>query len=400
MKWASACSTEHDLEPATRQATEELGAALGQLEPDVLLAFAAGHDGHTLTRLPDLLRPWLGDGLLVGCNGSGVVGDGREVEDGPALALLAGLLTDVDVTVAHLEQAALPAVTASREAWWRLTGVLPEAEPGFTLIADPYSFDVEHCVRGLDRAYPGAVIVGGLTSAAAQPGQACLIAESDFYRSGALLVAWSGNIELDAVVSQGCRPVGDPLFVTAAEGNRIRELDGRSPRDTLGQLFGSLSDRDRAIFDARQLCIGLALPGPRQVVGPGDFLTREVVGLDADTGELVIGGRAGANSVVQFQLRDADTAAEDLERELARHRAADPLAPSAALMFSCIGRGTNLYEVPDRDSGLLRRAFGELPVGGLFCAGEVGPVQGATFLHGHTTIFGLIRPRRRPGRPR
>jgi len=395
MKWASAVTTEHDLEPAIRQATARLGSAFGQIEPDVVLAFAAGHDAGSLASLPDLLRPWLGDGLLVGCNGGGVIGDRREIEDGPALTLLAGLLTEVEVTVVHLEQAALPAVTATREAWWRLIGVRPEAEPGFTLIADPYSFDAEHCVRGLDRAYPGSVVLGGLTSAAAQPGQACLLAESDLYRSGALLIAWSGDIELDAVVAQGCRPVGDPLFVTAADGNRIRELDGRSPREALGQLFASLGERERDIFNARQLFIGLALPGPRQVVGPGDFLTREVVGLDADTGELVIGARAAPHSVVQFQLRDADASAADLARELERHRAANPITPAAALMFSCIGRGTNLYEVPNRDSGLLRRAFGELPLGGLFCAGEIGPVQGATFLHGHTTVFGLIRPRRR-----
>jgi small ligand-binding sensory domain FIST len=237
-------------------------------------------------------------------------------------------------------------------------------------------------------------VIGGLTSAAAQPGQACLMSGAEVRRSGALLLAWSGNVRLEGVVGQGCRPVGDPLFVTACEGNRIRELDGRAPRQALGEVFSSLSEGDRALFNARQLFIGLALPGPRQSVGAGDFLVREVIGLDSESGDLLVGAQASSNTVVQFHLRDAEASAADLARELERHRAADAASPAAALMFACVGRGAALYGVPGRDSGIFRRVFGDVPLGGMFCAGEVGPVQGATFLHGYSTVFGLVRPRR------
>jgi len=394
MRWASASSAAHDLGPAVDAVVARLGHELARVEPDLVLAFSAGHDAGELARLPALLRPWLGDGLLLGCAASGIAAGNRELEEGPAFGLLAGLLTDVDLTAVHLEQAGLPALRAPRESWWRILGLEPECEPCFTVLADPFSFDVEHCVRGLDRAYPGATIVGGLSSAAAQPGQACLLAGQDLHRSGALVLAMAGNVKLEAVVAQGCRPVGDPLFITSAEDNRIRELDGRSPREVIGELFMALEERDREIFNERQLYIGLALPGPRQTVGPGEFLVREIVGLDADSGELVIGDRATPNGIVQFQLRDPEASVADLERELARHHAADPTPPAAALMFSCIGRGAGFYGVEGRDSGLLRRAFGDVPLGGMFCAGEVGPVQGATFLHGYTTTFGLLRPRR------
>jgi len=394
MRWASAVSTEHDLGPAVAELIARLGHELARVEPDLVLAFGCGHEAAELAALPGLLRPWLGDGLLIGSAATGIIAGGRELEDGPAVGLLAGLLTDVDLHAVHVEQAALPPLNASRESWWRLIGLDPECEPCFLVVADPFSFDVEHCVRGLDRAFPGATVVGGLSSAAAQPGQACLLAGRDLYSSGALVLAMSGNIRLDAVVAQGCRPVGEPLFVTAAEDNRISELDGRAPREVIGDLFSSLDERDREIFNDRQLYIGLALPGPRQTVGAGDFLVREVVGLDADSGELVIGDRAHRNGIVQFQLRDPDSSAADLQHELDRHRAQDPSRPAAALMFACIGRGTGFYGVPDRDSGLFRRAFGDVPLGGMFCAGEVGPVQGATFLHGYTTLFGLLRPRR------
>ena len=394
MKWASAVAPERDLALAAAGAAEALRGDLGEEAPQLVLAFASGYDPTDLARLHDALQPWLGDSLLCGCNAGGVVGGGREIEEEPALALLAVRAADADFKVVRLEQRTLPAVNASREAWSKLVGVPAEADPSFMLLADPFSFDAEHCVRGLDRAYAGATVVGGLNSAASQPGHAGLAAGRDVHDSGALLLACSGDVSIEGLVAQGCRPIGEPLFVTSADHNRIRELDGLPPREVLGRLLTSLEPRDRELFNDRQLFIGLALPGPRQVVGAGDFLVRTVVGLDAQSGELVIGGQASENSVVQFQLRDAEASAADLERQLRRHRQRDPSAPAAALMFSCVGRGAGLYGVADRDSGLFRRAFGDVPVGGMFCAGEVGPVQGTTFLHGYTTVLGLIRRRR------
>ena len=387
-------STQHELGAAADEIAEELASGLGGMEPDLVFAFAAGHEAGDLARLPGMLQPWLGDGLLVGCNGSGVAGGGRELEDGPALAVLAALLTDVELAATRLEQSALPPVTAAREAWWDAAGVRPEAEPAFTLLADPYTFDIEHCARGLDRAFPGATVIGGQASVP-QRGQVCLLAGRDLHRSGGLLLSWTGNVAIEAIVSQGCRPVGEPLFVTACEGNRIRQLDGKSPRQALRDLYSTLDASDRELFGQRRLQIGLALPGPQQSVGPGDFLVRDVIGLDTDTDELAIGARPAVNAVVQFQMRDAAAAAADLDRELRKHRDAGLAPPAAALMFTCVARGAVLFGVPGHDSGLFRRSFGDTPLAGLFCAGELGPVQSATFLHGYSTVFGLIRPRRR-----
>lgn len=395
MKWASALSREPILQAAVADAVEHTGRQLEQMEPDLVLVFVAGHQPADLPRVASGLRGWAGDALIVGCTSSGVVGGEHEDEEGPALALLAGVLGDVELTVAHLDQAILPPVTASRETWWRLTGIRPESSPCFLLLADPYSFDVEHCVRGLDRAYPGAAIVGGLSAAGEQPGATRLLAEADIHGSGALLVACTGDIALDTLVAQGCRPVGDPLFVTRSDDNRIRELDGRSPREVVADLYARLDDEDRALFNARQVFLGLALTGQGQPLGPGDFLARSIIGLDPESGELAVGARPAPNSVVQFQLRDAATAAADLARQLEGHRAAGRRsAPDAALMLSCVGRGQGLYGVANHDSSLVRRAFPELPLAGMFCAGEVGPVKGATFVHGYTTVLGLLRTRR------
>ncbi len=205
-----------------------------------------------------------------------------------------------------------------------------------------------------------------------------------------MLLALSGNVVIDSVLAQGCRPIGDPLFVTASDGNLINELDGRRPKDLLTALFATLDEADRTRFgDA--LCIGLALPGPRQTVGAGDFLMRNVLGLDPDSGALWIGSRIAPNAIVQFHLRDGASASEELEERLAASLTGT-LPPSAALLFACAGRGRNMFGVSGHDSGTLRRMI-DIPVAGMFSAGEIAPVQGATFVHGYSSVFGFIRPR-------
>jgi small ligand-binding sensory domain FIST len=294
------------------------------------------------------------------------------------------------LATAHLEQTTLPPRTAPRETWWRLLDLGPESEASFLLLADATTIDAEACARGLDRAFPGSTVVGGLTSGMMAPGTARLLTNGEVHRAGAMLLALSGNVVIDAVLAQGCRPIGDPLFVTACDGNLVAELDGHRPKELLTSLFATLDEADRARFgDA--LCIGLALPGPRQTVGAGDFLIRNVLGLDPETGALWIGARVTPNAIVQFHLRDGAAASEELENRLsaslARHA-----TPSAALLFACAGRGRNLFGVSGHDSGTLRRMI-DIPVAGMFSAGEIGPVQGATFVHGYSSVFGLIRPR-------
>ncbi|MGQ0429107.1 MAG: FIST signal transduction protein [Gammaproteobacteria bacterium] len=390
MVWASALGLGARLEEAAAGALAQFEESGGLRGPELVIAFASAAYGAAIDRLPQLLRPWLGDALLLGCNAGGLIGGGGEEEDEPGLALLAGRLPDATLAVLHLEQETLPPLAASREQWWRLLDLGPESGASFVLLSDPGSIDAEACARGVDRAFPGAAIVGGLTSGAAEAGGARLLAGGDVHRSGAVLLALAGNVAIDPVVAQGCRPVGDPLFVTACEGNLIQELDGRRPRDVLTSLYAALDEADRTRFgDA--LCIGLALPVARQSMGVGDFLVRNVLGLDPESGALWIGSRVAKNAVVQFHLRDATAAARELESRLDSALAGRP-PPVAALLFACAGRGRNLFGVSGHDSGTLRRRA-DVPVAGMFSAGEIAPIEGATFLHGYTSVFGLIRPR-------
>jgi len=390
MKWASAIGLDRDLETAVADALEQLTADGEMTRPDLVIAFVSAAYGAAMDGLPKALEPWLGEGLLIGCNAGGLIGAGREEEEQSGVAILAGQLGDVTMKALHLEQATIPPLIATREIWWRLLGLGPESAPSFLLLADPATIDAQACARGIDRAFPGATIVGGLASGASEPGSARLFADRDVHRSGGLLLALTGNVAIDPVIAQGCRPIGEPLFVTACDGNLLHELDGRRPRELLAALFASLDEADRELF-ADSLCIGLALPGPRQTAGTGEFLIRNVLGLDPDSGALWIGARLARNTVVQFHLRDGVAASRELAARLGA--ALEGRAPpAAALLFSCAARGRGMFGVSGHDSAALRR-IAEVPIAGMFCAGEIAPVEGATFLHSFSSVFGLIRPR-------
>jgi small ligand-binding sensory domain FIST len=390
MNWASAIGLGRDLEIAAAEAIEQITGEPGMTRPDLVIAFVSAAYGAAMEGLPKALDPWLGEGLLFGCNAGGLIGGGNEVEDDPGIALLAGSLGDVSITALHLEQATLPPLTASREVWWRLLDLGPASAASFLLLTDPATIDSESCARGIDRAFPGATVVGGLASGVSEPGAARLFANRDVHRSGGLLLALTGNVVIDPVVAQGCRAIGEPLFVTSCEGNLLHELDGRKPRELLAGLFATLDEADRERF-GDSLCIGLALPGPREIVGTGEFLIRNVLGLDPDSGALWVGARLVRNAVVQFHLRDGDAASRELSARL--NSALDArMPPAAALLFACVGRGRGMFGVPGHDSAALRRIV-DVPVAGMFCAGEIAPIQGATFLHSYSSVFGLIRPR-------
>ncbi|MDH4259153.1 MAG: FIST C-terminal domain-containing protein [Gammaproteobacteria bacterium] len=390
MKWASAIGLGRDLDSAVAEALEQLTTESGMKRPELAIAFVSAAYDSALDRLPQMLAAWLGEGLLIGCNAGGLIGGGTEVEDEPGIALLAGRLGDASLTALHLEQATLPPLTTSRETWWRLLDLGPASAASFLLLTDPATIDTEACARGIDRAFPGATVVGGLASGASEPGAVRLFANREIHRSGGLLLALTGNVVIDPVIAQGCRAIGEPLFVTACDGNLLHELDGRRPRELLAALFSSLDEADRDRF-GDSLCIGLALPGPQQPVRTGEFLIRNVLGLDPDSGALWIGARLVRNAVVQFHLRDGDAASRELAMRLGD--ALDGrVSPVAALLFTCAARGRGMFGNTGHDSGALRRKV-NIPVAGMFSAGEIGPLQGATFLHSFSSVFGLIRAR-------
>jgi small ligand-binding sensory domain FIST len=273
------------------------------------------------------------------------------------------------------------------------SGAVADAQPHFVLLADPFTFDTEKFVRYLDGRFPDARKIGGLASGGRRPGENVLYCGEDVHRTGLVGVALDGDIELETIVAQGCRPIGEPMFVTRAQENLIYGLDGRPPIQVLEELYGRLAERDRELF-RHSLFLGIVMKESSGVYRHGDFLVRNIVGIDAAKGMLAVGALVADGTIVQFHLRDAETSAADLETLLDRRRRDAEAPPSGALLFSCLGRGRHLYGRPDHDTDVFRRYVGDVALGGFFCNGEIGPVGGTTFVHGYTSSFGLFRPRR------
>src|SRR5262245_53302639 len=375
MRWSSAVSSAPQLAAAVDEAAAAVRAGLHGEPADLLVAFVSPHHESAYRLLPAFVHRALGPGRLLGCSGGGVIGGGRELEEQPGLSLTAAALPGVTVTPFHLEAPVAPRLP-------------PVDSPSFLLLPDPFTFDADELLHQLDTAWPGSTVVGGLASGGRAPGANALYLDEAVYRRGMVGVALSGDVVVDTIVAQGCRPIGDPMFVTRSERNVIHELDGTRAGKVLQDLYDRVDADDRQLF-RHALHLGIVMREDRQEYRQGDFLIRNVMGIDGKSGALVVGALVRDGMVVQFHLRDARTSAADLEELLGRYHG----RPAGALLFSCLGRGQHLYGEPDHDTNAFRRHAEGVPLGGFFCNGEIGPVQGATFLHGFTSSFGLFRPR-------
>ena len=393
MRWASAVDTDSALKAAVERAAAKIFMGLGQQEPDLLTVFVSTHHAPHYDVLAELLQREFENSFLFGCGALAVIGGGREVEDRPALSLSGALLPGVRLRGTHLDATQVPPLHAEPHVWEDTLQLTAIQQPSFLILADPLSFETQPLLKGLDRVYPSSNKIGGLASGAKQAGAAALYLGKQVYHSGAITLALTGNVRIDTVVAQGCRPIGDPMFITSSHENLVREIDGHTPREVLATLFEVLPAPDRDLF-SQSLFLGVAMRGDASEYAVGDFLIRTILGMDPQTGALWINAQVPPNSVVQFHLRDASTSAYDLERALTQYRAsAPPASLSGALLFSCLGRGVGLYGQADHDTNAFRRLVADIPVAGFFGNGEIGPVQNSTYLHGYTSAFAVFSER-------
>ncbi|MEY3298068.1 MAG: hypothetical protein RLZZ597_1328 [Cyanobacteriota bacterium] len=401
MQWANALSQRASLEGAVQEVVDQLQERF-QGQPDLGLVFISSAFTSEFPRLLPLLQERWPMPVLVGCSGGGVVGmagmtTAVEVESAPALSLTVARLPGVTVQPFHLSGDDLPDLDSPPDTWTDLIGVDPATNPQFILMADPFSASINDLLQGLDFAYPQAVKVGGLASVDGFSRQSGLFCKATLHNEGVVGVALSGAIVLDAIVAQGCRPIGPAYQINQAERNIVLSLndpehDGeeRPPLAVLQDLIQTLSEADRKLAQ-NSLFIGIAQDGFKLTLSQGDFLIRTLVGVDPKTGAIAVGDRVRPGQRIQFHLRDARTSAEDLDHWLGNYCRQQPTAPAGALMFACMGRGEGLYQTSNFDSGLLQEYLGPVPLGGFFCGGEIGPVGNTTFLHGFTSVFGLCR---------
>lgn len=393
MKWASSISEKTSLEDAAKECISNVQTQMSDEAIHLAVIFVSPHYQADYDSVPDLVRQGLGPVVVLGCSGGGIIGDGQEVEQRPAVSITVASLPGVEIVPFHLDGDNLPDLDAPPLAWEEAVNVSPSLSPQFVMLADAFSFPVQNLLMGLDYAYSESAKIGGLASGAQQQGGNALFLDGQVYRSGAVGVALHGNITVDTVVAQGCRPVGQPMRVTESRRNVLAQLDGQPPMTVLKDLFQKSDDRDRELM-RNSLFLGVVMDefidDPKQ----GDFLIRNVVGMDDRTGVLAIGELLKEGQLVQFHLRDAQTSTDDLTQVLERYAEENrENQAQGALLFSCLGRGQFLYGQANHDTELFRDKLGSVPLGGFFCNGEIGPVSGTTFLHGYTSSFGIFRAR-------
>ncbi|NJK99129.1 MAG: hypothetical protein HC910_00680 [Spirulinaceae cyanobacterium SM2_1_0] len=413
MQWINALSTQVSLEAAIGEVAAQVERSL-TAPPDLGIILVSASFASDYPRLLPLLRERLPLPTLIGCGGAGIVGSypdasAEEIEAGTALSLSVANLPGATVQAFHVNAADLPDLDSSPESWHALTGVAPADPLGFVLLVDPFSARINDLIEGLDYAYPQAAKIGGLASSGTPGTPSGLLLARDgvdqLHREGTVGLALGGNAVLDAIVAQGCRPIGQPYVVAQGERNVVLELAepvaaGRSearpqpPLQILRDLIQTLSPADRELAQ-HSLFVGLARDEFKLQLGPGDFLIRNLIGVDPKVGAIAIGDRVRAGQRLQFHLRDRDTSAEDLTTLLTAYQQQQDgdSQPLGALMFACLGRGRGLYDQANFDSRRFQEYIGNIPLGGFFCNGEIGPVGGQTFLHGYTSVFGIVRSR-------
>jgi small ligand-binding sensory domain FIST len=330
---------------------------------------------------------------LIGCSGSGVIGGGRELEWVPAISIVGATLPGVKLFPFAVTPEEL-ALSEPGGFWVDKIGASPEAHPVFVLCADPYTCDTMKLLTELNTTYRSRPMIGGLVSGGDKAGEHLLFLQTEVLTEGAVGVAMTGDITMETIVSQGCRPIGRPYIVTKAEENILWQLGGRPAVEVLHEVLFSLPAADRELAQQGSIFIGLAVNEMRRTFASGDFLIRNLIGLDPGTGALAISDQIEVGQTLQFHLRDAAASREDLRRLLAQHsRVAPGVPPAGCLLFNCTGRGKAFYGTAHHDVRTIQTIAGQLPIGGFFCNGEIGPIGGINFLHGYTASLGLFRPR-------
>ncbi len=387
--FSSALVQDGDWRRAASAAAERVRADLAGRPCDLAAVFVSEpYRSLEAADLAALLSKELSGAVLLGCNAAGVIGPGREIEQAPAVSLLGMSLPGVRLQAFSLPPAELAAL-ASGDELVRSLDLYPTEKPNFLCVADPMTCDVDRLLKIFNEAYPGRPLVGGLSSGGGAGGGAgWIFSEGEVLTEGAAGVCLRGAVEVDTVVSQGCRPVGPGYLVTKSDRHILLQLGGRPAFEVLRELVESLSPDDRRLAK-RSLMAGVAMEEKRAAFKPGDFLIRNLLGVDPADGSVMVGALVRPGQTIQFHLRDARAAAEDLESMLGKVPAGGA-GPRAGLLFSCLGRGKGLFGTADHDIKMIESRLGPMAVAGFFANGELGPVGGRNFVHGYTSSLALI----------
>jgi small ligand-binding sensory domain FIST len=367
---------------AAREAAREAREPLAGEDVDLAFLFlSAGHIDDAEEALEATLDE-LSPGQLIGCVAEGVVGRSRELESGPGAAVWAATLPGSLVETFH-------AVAFETDEGVAVAGVPPFDDVDLvTMLADPFTFPTGGFLAKLNEEPDAPVpLVGGLAAGGGEPEAQALFHDGRVVTDGAVGAVVHGA-RVRTLVSQGCAPVGSDSVITSAEENIVHELAGKPALERLRSELQALTPEQQRLAAAGGVLAGLVIDENRSEYRRGDYLMRGLIGADEESGAIAIGEPVRVGQTLRFHVRDAHSADEDLRAGLAE--VVDGGRAAGALLFTCNGRGSNMFATPDHDASVVAEALGGDALAGFFCAGEIGPVGGKPFLHGFTATLAIF----------
>lgn len=388
MRFHSGISDQEATDDAVADLIDQARDALGDAI-DVATFFFTEHHREDIEAVIERLWLELDPQCMIGCSGEGVIGGSREIERAPGMSLLVGSLPDVRIQPFHIaSESDWRECLSEAQSLREMLGIGPETR-GLIAFGDPFTTPLSQLLPMLDRDAPGVPLIGGMASSARRPGQNMLVRNDEVYTQGMVGLSLSGPLKIATVVSQGCRPIGQHMIVTRSHENVIEQLGGKPAMEVLRGVVSELPPGDQHLLQ-NGLFVGQAISEYREQFGRGDYLVRNVIGVDEEGGSVSIADYVKTGQTVQFHVRDAQTADEDLKIMLETQKALGPAA--GGLLFSCNGRGLRMFDQACHDIKAAHDVMPATPMAGFFAAGEIGPVGGKNFIHGHTASFALIRP--------
>lgn len=388
LRFANALSHALSAEEAGEQVARDLIDGLGGATPDLTCLFFSGHYTEKADTLLATIRTRLPSTMIIGCSGEGIIAGAQEFEEAPAVVLWGAVLPGTTLTPVRMAFDTLE-FDVNETVWPDDAGGDHDTPPVLLMFADPFTTPVKDTLASLADERPHVRAIGGLAGGGREAGEHRLVLNDLVFDRGLVGCVVSGGVRIHTVISQGCRPIGERFIVTRSEHNVVYELSGEPALEQLQKTFDGLTPREQRNAH-RALHLGLAMNEHRDRFERGDFLVRNLIGADRSTGSLAVGDTVQEGQTVQFHLRDAESASEDLSVLLGRVRTQLAKTPLGALVFSCCGRGHHLFGRLHHDASQIQGALGESVVGGFFCQGEIGPVGDQNFLHGYTASIAVF----------
>ena len=394
MTWKSVVSDKVQFIDAIRDLEVQIGASKNKDSniQTLCIVFVSSHHKNNYHLIPKLIMEKINPDILIGCSGTGVIGNGIELEGQPGISIAYAELKNEIIKTFYVETNDLPDSDASPNTWEQKLNIPIEKCNAILLLSDPFTFNTDQLLSGLDYAYPNAIKSGGLISGGGKNGDNAIFLNDKIYNSGAVGISFSGNTKFETLVSKGCKPIGNPMIVTKCEDNVIMELDNnKNPLEIIEDLYKENDSRNKYLI-RNSLQMGIIMDRIGSISPKENYLIRNILGASEIDGCIEVGEFINEGQIVQFHVKDSETANEELN-QLIKNRNSDikNSPPESVLMFSCLARGNYLFNEYNHETNIVKKIIKNIPITGFFSNGEINQIGDQTFLNGYTSSFTILK---------